>query len=132
MKVRFLKINIMKIYNYIYYLSLIKSSKKHSSPEFYAYTLLSFTQTSNLLTIINVVLIVSRVKVNYDLRLVAMVCPVLFYFIDYYYYSKKGNGKIIMKDKNYNLGKYSYLLELFTYSSFIFVIISYYFYKKFM
>lgn len=131
MKVRFLKINIMKIYKYIYYHSVSQSSKKNNAPEFNAYSLLSFTQTSNLVTIVNIILIITRIKINYDLRLVAIICPTMFYAVNYYYFTKKGKGSIIMNDRSYCLGKYSYFLNLFTYSSFIFVVISYFFYKEF-
>lgn len=120
----------MKIYKYIYYYSFLQSSKKNSVPEINVYTLLSFTQTSNLITFLNVVLIVTRINIYYDLRIVALICPILFYIINYYYFGKKGNGIKIMKDESYSLGKYSFLLEVFGFTSFLLVVLSYYVYKE--
>ena len=121
----------MKIYKYIYYASFLQSSKKNAVPEIPVYSYLAFIQTSNFITIINVFLLITRLHVNYDIRIVALIGPILFYFINYYYFSKKGNGAIIIKDQTYSLGKYSFLLDVFGFTSFIFVMITYYFFKEF-
>lgn len=121
----------MKIYKYIYYNSFLQSSKKNAVPEITVYTLLSFTQTSNLITILNIVLIMMRLNVCYDIRKIALVAPILFYILNYYYFGKRGNGAIIMKDPSYSLGKNSFLLEVFGFASFIMVVATYYIYKEF-
>ncbi|CAI2765856.1 conserved membrane protein of unknown function [Flavobacterium collinsii] len=121
----------MKIYKLIYYHFYLKSSKKNAVPEIPVYAMLSFTQTSNLITIINVIMIITRIDVNYDIRKIALIGPVLFYLFNYYYFSKKGYGAIIIKDDSYSIGKYSFLLDIYNVSSFLLVVLTYYFYKEF-
>lgn len=121
----------MNIYKYIYYSSFLQSSKKNEVPEISVYSYLSFIQTSNLITFINVLLMITRISVNYDVRVVAIVAPILFYFINHYYFSKKGNGATVIKDKSYSLGRYSFLLDVFGFVSFMLVVVTYYFYKEF-
>ena len=121
----------MKIYKYIYYYSFLQSSRKNAVPEIAVYSLLSFTQTSNLITLLNIVLIITKIDIYYDLRIIALVAPIVFYAVNYYYFGKRGNGAIIMKDQSYSLGKYSFLLEVFGYASFLLVVLTYYLYKEF-
>ncbi|MDN3675582.1 hypothetical protein QWY99_21350 [Flavobacterium branchiarum] len=120
----------MKIYKMIYYYFFLKSSKKNTVPEVPVYTLLSLTQTSNLITITNIIMIVTRMNINYDVGKIVLIGPVLFYLINHYYFSTKGNGAIIIKDDSYSLGKYSFLLRVFNISSHFIMILTYYFYKE--
>jgi hypothetical protein len=93
--------------------------------------MLSFVQTNNLITLINIILIITRVNVAYDLLKLVIVGPIIFYIMNYYYFSKKGNGKIILEDTSFSLGKYSFLLDLFNIISVILVVVTYYIYKEF-
>lgn len=131
MKVKYLKIDIMKIYKYIYYRSYLQSKKVNGAPEIPVYGHLCFIQTSNLLSLINILLTITKLNVNYDIRIGALVGPVVFYLIDYYYFSTKGNGEIIIKNESYSLGKYSFLLDVFGFASYMLVGLTYYFYAEF-
>ncbi|NWL01575.1 hypothetical protein DM790_12160 [Flavobacterium collinsii] len=131
MKVKFLKIKMLKIYKYIYYASFLQSRKVNAAPEITVYSYLCFIQTSNVITILNALLVLTKMNVNYDVRLFAAIGPIFFYFINYYYFSKKGNGKKIIKDQGYSLGKYSFLLDVFGFVSFMMVVATYYVYKEF-
>lgn len=62
MEAKCLKIETMKIYKFIYYYFYLKSSKKNAVPEIPVYTMLSFTQTSNLITITNVIMIITLLR----------------------------------------------------------------------
>ncbi|TCN57595.1 hypothetical protein D0809_13505 [Flavobacterium circumlabens] len=121
----------MRIYKYIYYFFYIKSSKKNAVPEIPVYTMLSFIQTSNLITITNIIMLITRLNINYDVRKIALVAPILLYFLNYYFFTKKGNGGIIIKDETYSLGKYSFLLDVFGFGSFPLAVLTYYFYREF-
>lgn len=121
----------MKIYIYIYYASFLQSRKKNEVPEIPVYTLLSFIQTSNLITFTNIIMLITRLDINYDVRKIALVAPILFYFLNYYYFTKRGNGEIIIKNESYSLGKYSFLLDVFGFASFPLVVLTYYFYREF-
>jgi hypothetical protein len=120
----------MKIYKFIYYHFFLKSLKKNAAPEIPIYAMLSFVQTTNLITLINVILIITRMNIHYDVLKFALFGPITFYFINYYYFSKKGNGAIIIKDNAYSLGKYSFLLDVYNIASFFLVVITYYLYKE--
>ena len=121
----------MKIYKLIYYHFFLKILKKNAVPEIPVYSMLSFTQTSNLITLTNIIMIITRMNIDYDVRKIALIGPILFYYINYYYFSKKGNGAIIIKDDSYSLGKYSFLLSVYNLSSFFVMVLTYYFYKEF-
>lgn len=121
----------MKIYKLIYYHFFIKSLKKNTVPEIPVYAMLSFTQTSNLITLTNIIMIITRMNIDYDIRKIALIAPISFYFINYYYFGKKGNGAIIIKDNTYSLGRYSFLLSLYNLASFLIMVITYYLYKEF-
>ncbi|TCN57584.1 hypothetical protein EV142_104244 [Flavobacterium circumlabens] len=121
----------MRIYKYIYYASFLQSMKKNAAPEIPVYSYLSFIQTNNLITVINVLLIITRIDIVYDVLKLVLFGPITFYFINYYYFSKKGNGAIIIRDESYSLGKYSFLLDVFGFASFLLVVLTYYFYREF-
>lgn len=94
----------MKIYKYIYYVSFLQSSKRNAVPEIPVYTMLSLVQTNNFLTIINIFFFITKIDIHYDILKLIIICPISFYCINYYYFSKKGNGAIIIKDQSYSLG----------------------------
>lgn len=121
----------MRIYKLIYYNFFLKSIKVNSAPEIPVYAMLSFTQTSNLITLTNIIMIITRMNINYDVRKIALIAPLVFYYINHYYFSKKGNGAIIIKDHSYSLAKYSFLLDLYNIGSFLLMIVTYYFYAEF-
>lgn len=121
----------MKIYKLIYDHFFLKSQKKNSDPEIPVYLMLSIIQTNNFLTIINIILIVLNINNIYDIRKVAIIGPIIFCVINYYYFSKKGNGQIIIRDSTYNIGKYSFLLYLYIIMSLLLLIVTYYFYVEF-
>lgn len=121
----------MKIYKLIYYYFFLKSLKKNDAPEIPVYAMLSFVQTNNLIALINIILIITRVNIAYDILKLVIVGPIIFYIINYYYFSKKGNGAIIIKNTAFSLGKYSFLLDLFNIMSVILVVITYYIYKEY-
>lgn len=115
----------------IYYNFFLKSLKKNDVPEIPVYVMLSLTQTSNLITITNIIMIVTRMNIDYDIRKIALIASILFYLINYHYFGTKGNGAIIIKDDSYSLGKYSFLLSVYNLSSHFIMILTYYFYKEF-
>lgn len=118
----------MRIYKLIYYRFFLKSLKVNTSPQVTVYGMLSFTQTSNFITLVNIFLIITHLNINYDIRKFALIGPPFFYFLNYYYFTKKGNGAIIIKDKSYSLGKYSFLLSIYNLGSFFMMGITYFFY----
>lgn len=128
-KSKILKNQIMRIYKLIYYDFFLKSIKVNSAPEIPVYAMLSFTQTSNFITIINIIFAITRPNFNYDVLKLVLICPILFYFINYYYFTTKGNGAIIIKDKSYSSGKYSFLLDVYNLGSFFLMAITYWFYS---
>ncbi|NWL01576.1 hypothetical protein DM790_12165 [Flavobacterium collinsii] len=130
MKVRFLKINFMKIYKYIYYATFLQSRKRNTAPEIPVYALLSLVQTNNLIVIINLFLFLTKVDINYDIRKIGIVGSITFYVINYYYFSLRGNGSKIINDKNYSLGQKSFWLDIFSFMSFFLTALTYYFYKE--
>jgi hypothetical protein len=121
----------MKIYKYIYYYFFLQSSKKNAVPEIPVYAMLSLVQTSNLITLINIFLIITRINVYYDILKFGLFGPITFYIINYYYFSKRGNGAIIIKDDSYSLGKYFFLLDVYNLASYFLVAITYFLYKEF-
>ncbi len=121
----------MKIYKYIYYYDFLRSAKKNSAPEIPVYTSLTFVQTSNIISVLNLFLIASNIKLNYNLPLVCLILPPVLFLFNHYYFGKKGNGKIIMADKNYSLGRYSFLVDVYSISSYLVAGLIYYVYRGF-
>lgn len=70
----------------------------------------SLVQTNNFLTLLNIFFWVTKIDYYNILKLV-IICPVCFYKLNYY--TKKDNGAIIIKDKNYDLGRYSFLVDVY-------------------
>jgi hypothetical protein len=50
---------------------------------------------------------------------------------NHYYFGKLGNGKLIMANNNYSLGKYSFLADVYSFSSYIIAGLTYYIYNEF-
>jgi hypothetical protein len=121
----------MKIYKYIYYASFLQSRRVNASPEILVYGYLSFIQTNHLIIVVNVFFILTRINIYYDILKLFLLGPITFYLINYYYFSKKGNGAKIIEDKSYSLGKYSFWLDIFGFASFLLVVFTYYLYKEF-
>ncbi|MDN3675580.1 hypothetical protein QWY99_21340 [Flavobacterium branchiarum] len=76
------------------------------------------------------IMIFTRMNIDYDIRKIALIAPILFHLSNYYYFKIKGNGAIIIKDDSYSLGKYSFLLDAYNIASYILVAITYHFYKE--
>ena len=121
----------MKIYKYIYYTFFLKSSKQNEEPEIPVCAMLSIIQTNNFLTIVNIFLFITKINIHYDIMKLVIICPISFYCINYYYFIKKDNGDIIIKDRSYSLGRSSFLLDLYNISSYFLVGLTYYLYKEF-
>lgn len=120
---------MLTIYKRIYYHYFLLSSKKNPDPEIPVYTMLSLVQSNNFLTLLTIFFWITKID-YYDILKLAIICPVSFYVLNYYYFTKKGNGAIIIKDKNYASGRYSFLLDVYSLSSYMLVIFSYYLYKE--
>lgn len=121
----------MRIYKLIYYHFILKSKKKNAVPEIPVYAMLSIVQTNNLIAVVNLVLLITKIDTEYNVLKFALFGPITFYGINHYYFSIKGNGARIIKDQTYSLGKYSFLLDVYNITSIILVAVTYYFYKNF-
>jgi hypothetical protein len=119
----------MKIYKYIYYYSYLKSRKKNPSPEIPVYTRISFDQVNNMLTLINIFFSITKSNISYDMPKCYLIIFPLLCLFNSYYFGKKGNGAKIIKDSRYSLGKYSFILDVYSIISILLVGFSYYLYK---
>ena len=121
----------MIIYKYIYYYDFLRSSKKNASPEIPVYTSITFVQTSNIISLFNLFLIIIKKQINYNLPVVGLILPPILFMFNHYYFGKLGNGKLIMANNNYSLGKYSFLADVYSFSSYIIAGLTYYIYNEF-
>jgi len=121
---------MLRIYKLNYYYFFLQSAKKNNDPEVSVYLMLAIMQTSNFITVMNMIFLIFKIHNVYDIRKLAIIGPITFCIFNYYYFTKRGNGKIIMEDNTYNLGKYSFLLYLCLPLSMLLLIVSSYFYQE--
>jgi hypothetical protein len=120
----------MKIYKYLYYSLYFKSSRHNASPEIPVVGYISFTQTNNILSIINLFLFFTKWVKNYNLPATYLVIEIVLFIINYYYFVKLKKGKLIAQDEKYSLGKFFFLTDVYLFSSVIIMAVTYYLYRE--
>lgn len=120
----------MKIYRYIYFYYYLQSKKVNGSPAIPVFALLTFVQLNNIIMLLNICLIILDINLgNYLTRFYLVLPPFVFYW-NYYYFQKRGYGKLTIENKNYDLGKFSFVLDIFNVTSILLVAVTFYFYNK--
>lgn len=120
----------MKFYKYIYY-NLYKTSRvENASPEIPVIGFISFCQTNNLLSLLNIFFFFTHINNNYDIPKYYLVSIIVLFIVNYYYYETKNNKKIIIENSNYELGKYTFLVYLYLALSVFLAGYTYYIYKE--
>lgn len=102
----------MKILKLIYY-NLYKSSRKrNAAPEIPVLSYMAFLQVSVLLTVLNTILFLLRLKSNYKIHYVGICLLIVLYGLNYYYFEKKGNGQKIIDNNKMDIGRKSILIDV--------------------
>ena len=121
----------MKIFNYIYY-NLYKSSiKKNAVAEIPVITYISFCQTNNFLTLINIFYYYTDLNTNYYLPKYYLIIQIVLYIVNYWYFQKMEKGISILQNENYSLKKHKFLIDVYLFSSVLVMGLSYYIYKEY-
>ena|SRR5690554_1042450 len=103
----------MKFFNLLYY-NLYKSSRKgNAAPEIPVLGIISFGQVFNVITVINVFLILFKPGFNYEVHKLFLLLAFVFFGLNYYYFEKKKIGSEIMADEKLDLKGKSFLTFLY-------------------
>jgi hypothetical protein len=125
------KNKIMNIYKYLYHNLYLSSAKYNASPEIPVIGYISFAQTNNVLTIVNVFMFFTKLIRNYNLPKLYLVIQISLFIINYYYFVSAKKGESIVENKKYSLGRLSFLIEIYLFLSVIMMGVTYYIYKEF-
>lgn len=120
----------MKFFNYLYYNLYFKSSKYNASPEIPIIGYISFAQTNNVLSIINLFLFFTKWIKNYNLPAMYLIIQISLIIINYYYYVIQKKGELIIENKKYSLGKLFFLTDVYLFSSTMLMGVTYYLYRE--
>ncbi|SEM32405.1 hypothetical protein SAMN04488008_1172 [Maribacter orientalis] len=116
----------MKIFHLIYYNLYKRSQKINGAPEIPVLSYICFLQTSILITLINIVLLLFQLYLNYKIHYVSISLLVALFGLNYYYFEKKGVGQKLLTDKNLDIGRKRILIHLFLFLSIFMEGFSYY------
>lgn len=121
----------MKLYKYLYYNLYLSSTRHNAFPEAPVIGFISFSQTNNLLSLLNVFLFFTKMINNYNLPVYYLTTQIGLFVINYYYYVTTKKGESILQNKKYSLGKLSFLTDIYLFSSVVIMGLTYYLYKEF-
>ncbi|CAA9196462.1 hypothetical protein FLACOL7796_01182 [Flavobacterium collinsii] len=121
----------MKIFKYLYYNLYFKSLKHNASPEIPIIGYISFAQTNNVLSIVNLFLFFTKWIKNYNLPVMYVIIQISLFIINYYCYVARKNGELIIMNKKYSLGKLFFLTDVYLFSSTIIMGVTFYLYKEY-
>ena len=121
----------MKLFHYFYF-NLYKTSRdKNAAPEIPVLGFITFCQVFNVLTVINLILFGVYPGCQYQIHKLFLVLVVLFYGFNFYYFQKRGIGKSIRNQSNYDLGRKIIWIYLYFILSVAFAGLSYYLLREF-
>ena len=121
----------MIFFKYIYYNMYHTISKINLDKESSIILPISFSQTNNLLTIINVLGLCFFNKTNYNLPMFYLIIQLVLFVLNYYYFIIRKNGSIILQEDKFSFGNKKYLADLYIYVSVIVMLTTYYFYREY-
>lgn len=121
----------MVFFKYIYYNMFHTISKVNLDKEFSIILPISFCQTNNLLTIINIFGLCFFNETNYHLPNAYLIIQIVLFAFNYYYFIIRKNGKVILQDDKFSFGNKKYLADLYIYVSVIVMLLTYYFYREY-
>lgn len=120
----------MKIFKYLYYNLYFKSSKYNISPEIPVIGYISFGQTNNMLSMINLFLFFTKWVKNYNLPIMYLIIQIILFISNYYYYVTAKKGELIIQEEKYSLGKFFFLTDVYLFLSTIIMGVTFYLYKE--
>ncbi len=130
-KVIYLKIKNMIFFNYMYYNIYFVSNRNTSSPEIVTVSNISFCQTNNILSFLNLFFFFSKINSNYNISRYYLIIQVTAIILNYYYYVTKKKGIDIMKNEKYSFGNFKFLTFIYLIFSIFLTGFTYYVYREF-
>jgi len=115
----------MHLYKYLYHY-LVRKKKSDNEPNAAIIALISFIQTNNLITVLNIGLLLTNLIYGYKIHYVYIILQVLTLGLCHFYYEFKGNGKKIVNNKKYAVKIYGLIWEIFMILSVILAGYTYY------
>ena len=121
----------MKFFNLLYYNLYKNSQKGNAAPEIPVLGIISFGQVFNIITVINVFLILFKPGFNYEIHKLFLVLAVVLFGLNYFHFEKKKVGSEIMADEKLDLKEKSFLTYLYLIFSVFLAGFSYYLLREF-
>jgi hypothetical protein len=120
----------MSFFDSLYY-DLFSSSKKYNAaPEIPVLAFISFCQSNNILTLLNLFFYALNFNTDYKIHHYYIVLQIALYIINYYYYEMRNHGKPILINNN-SIKVRPYISYLYIISSVLLAGITYYILKEF-
>ena len=116
----------MRFFYYMYYNIYFVSNRNNSSPEIVTVSNISFCQTNNILTLLNLFFFFSKINKDYNIPKYYLIIQIILILVNYYYFVTKKKGVEIMKEKKFSLGNFKFfnifLLNSFCISNRIYIL----------
>ena len=120
----------MNFFDSLYFILYSSSKKTNGAPEIPVLGFISFCQTNNVLTILNLLFYTLNFNVIYKIHHYYFILQILLYIINYYYYETRKNGELILRDKNILIIK-PYLIYLYIIISIFLTGLTYYILREY-
>lgn len=120
----------MKFFNSLYFNLYTLSRKKNAAPEVPVLGFISFCQTNNILSLLNLLFYILNFNTDYKIHYYYLVIQLLIYVANYLYYEKNDNGALVLKGENVRVLNI-YIPYLYIISSAFITGFTYYILKEF-
>ncbi len=120
----------MKFFASLYFELYSSSKKTNGAPEIPVLGFISFCQTNNVLTLLNLLFYTLNFNVDYKIHHYYFIFQILLYVTNYNYFETRKNGELILRDKNIVILK-PYLIYLYIIVSVFLTGLTYYILRKY-
>ena len=121
----------MRFFDSLYFDLYSSSRKSNGAPEIPVLGFISFCQTNNILTLLNISFYTLDFNSNYQIHKYYLILQIILFMINHYYYENRKNGTLILKNENKSLEIKSYLTYLYLIFSVLLTGITYYILREF-
>ena len=121
----------MRFFDSLYFDLYSSSRKSNGAPEIPVLGFISFCQTNNILTLLNISFYTLDFNSNYQIHKYYLILQIILFMVNLYYYDIRKNGNIILKNENNSMEIKPYISYLYLISSILLTGFTYYILREF-